>query len=217
MVIFLDESGDLGFDFSKKGTNHTFTIALLVCNDNNVARSIRKAVERTLKNKMNRKLKRIAFDELKGNQVPFKTLEYFYRQLPDDGWCLFALVLNKERVYPELRSAGGKKKLYNYLTRQLLEKVGLKDAPSVLLIMDRCKNGEDIKDCNRYMTDQMAGYLSVRAPFDIHHQDSKQDKGIQAVDLFCWGIHRKYEHNDEEWYRLYKEKIRYETVYLPPN
>ena len=33
MFIFLDESGDLGFDFDKAKTSRYFVITLLVCND----------------------------------------------------------------------------------------------------------------------------------------------------------------------------------------
>lgn len=31
LIIYLDESGELGFDFTKKGTNQFFVIGLLVC------------------------------------------------------------------------------------------------------------------------------------------------------------------------------------------
>lgn len=43
------------------------------------------------------------------------------------------------------------------------------------------------------------------------HELSHDNKGIQAVDMFCYGIFRKYEHHDTLWYdlflpRLYLEK-----------
>lgn len=51
MIIFLDESGDLGFDFSRKKTTKKFIITLLVCNSDSVRKEFTKAVRRTLKNK----------------------------------------------------------------------------------------------------------------------------------------------------------------------
>lgn len=39
--------------------------------------------------------------------------------------------------------------------------------------------------------------------------------GLQAVDLFSWGIFRKYENGDYGWYTIYWHKIRFETEYLP--
>jgi len=38
--------------------------------------------------------------------------------------------------------------------------------------------------------------------------------GLQAVDLFCWGIYRKYEHGDVQWYKQYANKILFETENL---
>jgi hypothetical protein len=37
----------------------------------------------------------------------------------------------------------------------------------------------------------------------------------QAADLFSWGIFRKYEKRDTEWYKIFNSKIRYESKYLP--
>lgn len=47
--IFLDESGDLGFDLSKSGTSRYFVITLLVCEDLQTQNGIISAVKRTLK------------------------------------------------------------------------------------------------------------------------------------------------------------------------
>jgi hydroxymethylpyrimidine/phosphomethylpyrimidine kinase len=64
MFIFVDESGDLGFDFTKKGTSSHFAITLLVCKNQDVVKSFNQAVKRTLKNKLKAKRKNIF--ELKG-------------------------------------------------------------------------------------------------------------------------------------------------------
>lgn len=67
MFIFLDESGDLGFDFSKRKTTKKFVITLLVCDTDEAQREFTKAVRRTLKNKLNRKKKNSRHvTELKG-------------------------------------------------------------------------------------------------------------------------------------------------------
>lgn len=58
MSIFIDESGDLGFNFDKKGTKPFFVIGALVCNNVNAYKGIQRAVERTLKNKLRKKSKK---------------------------------------------------------------------------------------------------------------------------------------------------------------
>ncbi|MBM4055750.1 MAG: DUF3800 domain-containing protein [Planctomycetes bacterium] len=67
MIIFLDESGDLGFDFRKRKTTKKFVITLLVCNSDAARKEFTKAVMRTLKNKLNQKKKNSRqITELKG-------------------------------------------------------------------------------------------------------------------------------------------------------
>ena len=74
MIIFLDESGDLGFDFGKAKTSKKFAITLLVCEGYHATDNISKAVRRTLKNKLNRhKKNRRIVQELKGTKTNLTT------------------------------------------------------------------------------------------------------------------------------------------------
>ena len=51
---------------------------------------------------------------------------------------------------------------------------------------------------------------------DIYHYLSHEDLGLQAVDMFCWGIFRKYERKDSSWFDLFgKEKVIFDELYLP--
>ena len=60
----------------------------------------------------------------------------------------------------------------------------------------------------------MEGRIPPQIPFDIYHEDSKKIGGLQAVDMFVWGIHRKYESNDEEWYGIFNKKVALDEQYL---
>ena len=76
--IFIDETGDLGFDFQKIRTQPFFIIGALVCKDTVASRNIQKAVDRTLKNKLNRKPKnKRIVEELKGGRTDFNIKKYF--------------------------------------------------------------------------------------------------------------------------------------------
>ena len=111
MLIYLDESGDLGFDFNKPKTSEKFVITLLACDNTVTMRHFRKAVRRTLKNKLNHKNARSRIvQELKGTRTSLTIKEYFYRNLPESGWHIYSVILNKKRVYNNLRSKKGKKK-----------------------------------------------------------------------------------------------------------
>jgi hypothetical protein len=216
MHIFLDESGDLGFDFENKQPSAKFVITLLVCHERQAAEGFRVAVRRTLKNKVNHKkgsARRI--HELKGADTALGVKDYFFRHAPDDGWRLYAVALNKPRVYEYLTTAQGKKKLYNYLARFLLEKVDLSHAaPAVTLVVDKSKNKDEIRDFNQYVANQLEALLPLNVPLNIYHERSQDSAGLQAVDLFCWGVYRKYERKDLEWYSRFEPQIAFETEYL---
>lgn len=216
MIIFLDESGDLGFDFSKTGTSQKFVVALLICNSSDVQTGFRKAVRRTLKNKLNNKKKNSRIvHELKGTNTSFPIKRYYYRNLPDSGWTLCAVALNKTRVNSNLQTKTGKQKLYNFLARFIIEHVQLRnETVAVTLVVDRSKNKKEIKDFNQYIENQLQAVLPLNVPLNVYHERSHENPGLQAIDLFCWGIFRKYERGDVEWYNLYRDKISFETEYL---
>jgi Protein of unknown function (DUF3800) len=215
LIIFLDESGDLGFDFSKPKTSRKFVITLLVCQNRDAVDCFRKAVNRTLKNKMDHKKDGRKIQELKGTGTSLAVKKYFFRHLHRDGWRLFTVILNKSRVNDDLRRPYAKKKLYNFLARFILEKIDLSTAaPAVTLVTDRCKNREEIRDFNSYVANQLEALLPLNVPLNIYHERSHDNQGLQAVDLFCWGIFRKYETGDTEWYDVYRDAIAFETEYL---
>jgi ATP-dependent Lon protease len=216
MFIYLDESGDLGFNFSKRKTTSKFVITLMVCNSEIARKELRKAVRRTLKNKLNRKKKKSwPIEELKGINTTLEIKKYFFRNVRDDSWDIYTLVLNKARVEPHLQTKIGKKKLYNFLSRILMEKVNLTHVQrNVDLIVDRCKNKEEVRDFNQYLINQLEALLPLNTDLNISHLTSQESAGLQVVDLFSWGIFRKYENNDYEWYNVYRHKVRFETEYL---
>jgi hypothetical protein len=113
LIIFLDESGDLGFNFEKQKTSRKFVITLLVCDGADGADGFKRAVRRTLKNKLNHKKgKDRVVQELKGTGTTLTIKEYFFRQISASGWGIYTVALNKVRVEEPLRSKQGKKKLY---------------------------------------------------------------------------------------------------------
>ena len=90
MFIYLDESGALGFDWSKLGTSHYFTITLLVCDSKDTMRAFQTAVRRILRHKFNHKKKgKRRIQELKGNGTTLAIKKHFYRHSPESGWGLY--------------------------------------------------------------------------------------------------------------------------------
>jgi len=207
--LYLDESGDLGFDFSKSKTTNYFVITLLAAKSSFVVRKIEKAIERTLKSKINYGRKRNIFSELKGSKTSIGIKRYFYRQIEGDPFDLYVIAIDKRRVPEGLRR--DKERLYNYLARLIIEKCPLKEVDSKIVItLDRSKTKKEQKAFDKYLLYQLEGSLSPRLSLEVFHLDSKEREGLQAVDLFCWGVFRKYENKDLAWYEIFKEKICFE-------
>lgn len=207
--LYVDESGDLGFDFFAKSPSKYFTVCLMLVRGSEHNRTILSAVNKTVR----RKLPPRDTSELKGTRTSFEVKQYFYRLIQDVPFEIFALTLNKRRVYESLH--GKKDRLYNFIARQVLDQVPLMDATTrIELTMDRCKNTAEVAEFNAYIERQVQGRIDPRIPLNITHRASHEHRGLQAVDLFSWGVFRSYEKRDMEWREVFAEKIQYDDVYL---
>lgn len=207
--LYVDESGDLGFDFFAKRPSRFFTVSLLLIRSYESNRALIKAAKTTVR----RKLPPRPDVELKGGHTSLEVKQYFYREVHAVPFEIYALTLNKRRVYEELRAR--KDRVYNFIARHVLDRVPLEEAHTrVELIMDRCKNKREIDDFNGYIVRQLQGRLDPKVPLDIYHHRSSESYGLQAADLFSWGIFRAYERKDRRWRDVFDEKVRYDDLYL---
>jgi len=207
--LYVDESGDLGFDFFAKNPSKFFTVCLLLVRGSEHNRAVISAVNKTVR----RKLPPGQAAELKGARTAFKVKEYFYRTAREIPFEIFAITLNKKRVYDYLQVQ--KPRLYNFIARQVLDRVPWGDATTrIELIMDRCKNTAEIANFNQYIAQEVQGRIDPRIPLTISHQRSHENRGLQAVDLFSWGVFRRYEKEDSRWRDVFAEKVRLDDMYL---
>ncbi len=113
-------------------------------------------------------------------------------------------------------AATEQERLYNDIARLIIAQLPLHAATDrVVLMLDRRKSQADQRDLNRYLSLHLQGLVPLYIPLEIFPVASDESKGIQAVDLFCWGIYRKYEVSDLTWYHYFSPKIRVETLLMP--
>ena len=212
--LFLDESGDLGFDFVSKKPSKFFTICILATSDVESYYAIRKAVKKTLRRKVNKGGQaRNPKHEIKGTGTTHEAKVHFYDQIKSSRFGLYAITLNKRRLYEYLTK--DKERVYNYVARLVLDRIPFEKAlDRVHLTVDKSKGQTEIREFNFYVIGQLKGRLDPKVALNIDHMLSEQEPGLQAVDLFGWGIFRKYEKNDEKWRRVFSEKVIFDEVYL---
>lgn len=215
LFLYLDESGDLGFDFITKKPSRFFTITVLLLKGQDKNRKLINAVKHTLKRKLGKKrLFKNAGCELKGSKVSLEVKKYFYEQVKSLDFKLYSLTLNKKRVYQRLMQE--KERIYNYLARLVLDHIEFNDAEvRVTLTVDKSKGKPEIAEFNSYVFRQIQAKIDPRIPLNITHGLSHENLGLQAADMFTWGIFRKYERKDLEWFKLFQGKIVYDGIYLP--
>ena len=214
IYLYLDESGDLGFDFVNKKPTKFFTVCILLIKGREEKNKIEKMVKRTLRTKINRKNKRHRIaQELKATETTFEIKKYLFSKIKNINFEVYALTLNKRRVYEEL--ANNKPRVYNWIARMLLDQVDFGSASQqIVLTLDRSKNKMQIKEFNQYIENQIQAKIAPKIPLHIHHEDSCVQHCLNIVDLFAWGVCRKYERQDYEWFEIFKGKVKYDDMYL---
>jgi len=209
LYIYLDESGDLGFDFFAKKPSKYFTVTILSVSGIENNRRLIKAVRKTIRRKLPQRQ-----SELKGVKDSIRIKEYFYRQVSALPFNIYAVTLNKRRVYDSL--AQQKDRVYNFIARNVLDRIPVENASTrIQVIIDKSKSKKESIEFNDYIIRHLKGRIDPQVPLDIYHWPSHQNMGLQAVDMFSWGIFRKYEKRNYEWYNIFKEKVKYDSIYLP--
>jgi hypothetical protein len=212
--LYLDESGDLGFDFVNAKPSKYFTICILATSHRATNMALKDAVRRTMRRKLNpmSKRKRIV-EELKGVGTTLAVKKYAWRHVADAAFGIYAITLNKKRLYHRLTE--DRDRVYNFVTRLVIDRLPFDRADGpVQLVVDRSKGAAAIRAFNDYIRRQLEGRIDPSLALDFAHEDSRAWPGLQWADLFAWGIRQKYEHKDTAWLDVFREKVRFEEQYL---
>lgn len=210
--IFLDESGDLGFNFKKSKTSKYFVITLLfVTNKQQVERSVKKIFK-----SFTTRERKFHYGSLHAYKESPKTRMKLLNLMAEKDISIVSLYLNKKKVYTQLHET--KHALYNYVTNIVLDRICTKklipkDEP-ICLVASR-------RETNRFLNDNFKEYLRKQVEnnhnlnIEIEISAPHAEKGLQAVDMICWAIFRNREHGDESYINIIQEKIVEDSPLFP--
>lgn len=209
--IFLDESGDLGFDFSKKGTSKFFLITILFCHEKRAIEKIVKKVHSGLKKKHKQK-----GGVLHAYREKPITRQRMLSLLAEKDLMILTIYLNKAKVHTNLKDE--KDVLYNYVTNILLDRILTRKLipidKKITLVASR-------KETNKFLNLNFKSYLSNQVKLkhqidlEVEIKTPFEEKALQAVDFVSWSIFRKYQYQDELYYNIIKRKIFEESGLFP--
>ncbi len=203
--IFLDESGDLGFNFKKKKTSQYFVITFVFAKDK---KPLEKMVQKVFRgfSKTEIKTHNGVLHAYKENpKTRQRLLGFFHDKKVAD---IITIYLNKKKVYTKLQDE--KHVLYNYVTNILIDRVCTKKLiptdEKITIIASR-------RETNKFLNENFSSYLKDQAKtnhkvdMEIEIVSPSSEKSLQIADMVSWAIFRKYEHGDESYYNLIKREI----------
>ncbi len=212
IYVYLDESGDLWFDFKNKSPSDFFTITIVIIKGIQTNKSLKKEIEIVIKRKLNTKKSKRYVSEIKWSRTNISIKKYLYKRIKDYDFDVYSITFNKRNVKePLIRN---KPRLYNYFVRLLIDQVDLSFVENRLtIVLDKSKNKEQIKDCNDYLIRNIESKVSLDIEIDILHEDSTVIKQLQLADMFCYWFFEKYNKNNTDWLDEFKDKVKFDDLY----
>lgn len=202
--IFLDESGDLGFDPKKKSSKYFLVTFLFVENKGPLEKVIKKIARNLSKKELKKHVGVLHACKEKPRTI-VKTLE----SLNEKDISVVSIYLNKAKVYTKLQDE--KHVLYNYVSNILLDRIFTKKLISINSLITLVASR---RETNKFLNDNFKNYLRAqvknnhRLDLQIEIKAPESEKCLQAVDFICWAIYRKREFGDDSYYELIGRKIK---------
>lgn len=208
--LFLDESGDLGFDSKKKNSKY-FVITVVFVSQKKPLENIVKNIHKNLR----KKVKRLSGGVLHSVREKPATRKRLLKTLSERDITIMTIYLNKSKVYTRLQDE--KHVLYNYVTNILIDRIMTKHLDAdreITLIAEK-------RETNKFLNVGFKSYIESqvknkhKAIIKIEIKTPSEEKALQAVDFASWAIFRKYELGDDSYYKLIKNKIIEESPLFP--
>lgn len=205
----MDESGDLGFDFSKLKTSKHFIVAFLFVKDK---KQIQKIVKKIFAGFTQKQVKNHSGILHSYKETP-TTRRRLLQLLADKDVHILTIRLNKQKVYAHLKDQ--KHILYNYVVNILLDRLISK---KLVPLDEKIHFIASRRETSKFLNDNFTAYLRKQTKsnhqleMDVKIMIPSQEKSLQVVDFIAWSFFRKYEHSDSSYADIVNQKVVEENV-----
>ncbi len=199
--IFVDESGDLGFDNTKHKSSKNFIITFIFTNDK---KTLDKIVKKTFAKLHKAEIKK-HHGVLHAYKESNKTREIVLNLIKkSDDIKIMYIMLNKQKVYTRLRNQT--QILYNYVTNTLLDRLLSKNLiPTDEIVYLIASQRETNKFYNNNFKKYLAQQNQIKIKVEIAYPN--KERGLQVADMVSWAIFRALEHKEHKYQDIIKSKI----------
>lgn len=202
--IYFDESGCLGFDFSKGGTKNHLLITFLILKECRPIISLVKKAFLTLP----KVIKRRRGAELHAHHEKSVTIKRLLSGLATKDIEIATMRLDKRKIL----MSGNPNELYSSMVVALINRLYtddvIKDTEHIRFVASR-------RNTSKKLNDDFSESITNRTQnvdFDIEILKPSDDKCLQAVDFVSWALWQKYEVGDETYYKIIADKVIREYV-----
>lgn len=217
MQYYLDESGDLGWKFTKPyrhgGSSRYLTIATLCVEKErfNIPRRLIKDVYEKFKWPTRKEYKwvdmsadaRIYFAEKAVKMLTSESGNVRYR----------AIVVNKQRVQSHIRTDSNK--LYNYMIGlSLLNEMALHELAE-LYPDERAVKVASGNSLNDYLQMQLLFEKKVQTTLVTRNSDSSKERNIQFADMLAGVVQSHYEDGNSDPWNILSPVVQVDRLFFP--
>ena len=215
--IFVDESGDM--DFTQRGSKYylfNFLVKKRPFKLHEHISSYRyELLEKNLDPLINSRINIEYFHANKDNKHIKNEMFNIISTFDNNDVKVYSYILEKEKVSPNKRKSKEHFYIDNliYSIGKLLEKLKLNT--NFVIITDNLPVENNKKKQEKALKLGVHNYIkehNLHLRYDIFHHCSASSVNLQIIDYIGWGINRKYEHNDDIYYKKIAKYILSEDI-----
>lgn len=215
LIIYLDESGDLGWNFDdpyRRGGSSRFLTIGALC-----VPTIKKHIPKRVIRDLYRKFRWDTAKEKKWSDMTRAQREDFSesaRKMCDAHADIYlrCITVKKENVMQHIRNDSNK--LYNYMIGLLLLQP-MAEHSDVTMVPDprsiKVQSGNSLHD---YLQVDLWFVKNVRTMLRTQPQDSQFCVGIQFTDMLCGLVRAHYEDGEQRNYKILAPKVTQKCLYF---
>ncbi|MCX6815873.1 MAG: DUF3800 domain-containing protein [Candidatus Aenigmarchaeota archaeon] len=202
MYIFIDESGDLGFDFQKKGKpSDFFLVAALKIDDEKYLNRIIKRHRKRHKKKKEQKR------EVKFSNTSPENRRRILQDIAKLNVEIFIVYVDKHHAYGYIKD--NPLRMYSYLLKILTEKCFYTSIDEqTKVVFDRSFSKIQQEALELYLITQNETLMKAKNNLIIKHLQSQEDQGLLCVDFVCGAAMEKVTGKNQAYYEIIEKKVK---------